>query len=209
MSTNKQIAANRRNALRSTGPRTSEGKARSSKNALGHGLTAAKHIVLEGEDPEEFIALRDALFNDFEPQTRLEVDCLNRIAVTIWRLRRVPEFEAALITHCDLTESASNLIEIFKPQPANEEEVRRLEKGKLLKCILDDGVLLKLARYGSTLFSQLSRDYKMLKELQADRLTRRSVTVIDAGASEAEHGEADVPSIAKLDDEASSPAAGS
>ena len=61
-----QLEANRLNAQRSTGPRTAEGKARSSQNAVRHGLTA-KCPVLPGEDPAEFAAFSEALFEDLTP----------------------------------------------------------------------------------------------------------------------------------------------
>ena len=48
-----KIESNRQNALRSTGPRTSEGKAASSKNALRHGLLS-KQVTLPDEDPDAF-----------------------------------------------------------------------------------------------------------------------------------------------------------
>ena len=53
MTTEKQLRANRKNAKKSTGPNTPEGKARSSKNALKHGLLA-RDAVLPGEDPADF-----------------------------------------------------------------------------------------------------------------------------------------------------------
>ena len=53
MATDAQIQANRENAKKSTGPRTPEGKARVSKNALKHGLLA-QDSVIPGEDPAEF-----------------------------------------------------------------------------------------------------------------------------------------------------------
>jgi hypothetical protein len=57
MATRRQLEANRANAKRSTGPRSADGKAKSSKNSLAHGLTA-QDIVIADEDPEEFERLR-------------------------------------------------------------------------------------------------------------------------------------------------------
>ena len=65
-----QIAANRANAQKSTGPRTAEGKARSSQNAVKHGLTAKEGPVLPGEDPAEFETFVEALFEDIDTVRR-------------------------------------------------------------------------------------------------------------------------------------------
>lgn len=54
MATRKQIRANRKNARKSTGPKTEAGKAASSTNALSHGLAAAETVVLPEEEPEDF-----------------------------------------------------------------------------------------------------------------------------------------------------------
>src|SRR5918992_2030133 len=96
MASERQIRANRRNALKSTGPRTAAGKAASSRNALRHGLTAHQ-VVIEGEDPARFDALRHRFFGEFRPVGPMEEFLVERLAGLAWRLRRVPLFEAALL----------------------------------------------------------------------------------------------------------------
>ena len=66
MTSEKQIAANRRNAMKSTGPKTREGKAASTSNSLKHGLSAQR-IVVSGEDPDEFERLIRQLEHELEP----------------------------------------------------------------------------------------------------------------------------------------------
>ena len=94
----RQLQANRFNAQHSTGPKTEFGKSRSKMNALKHGLTAAQVVVLD-EDPAQFDALRSDLKAHFEPKDPLERELLDLIAGSLWRLRRVPFVEAALIRH--------------------------------------------------------------------------------------------------------------
>jgi len=77
--TEAQIRANRENAKKSTGPRTAEGKAASSRNGLSHGLCAEK-LMLAGEDPEEFLMLLRALFATFRPVGPAEEKLVMRIA---------------------------------------------------------------------------------------------------------------------------------
>jgi hypothetical protein len=95
MSSDKQIEANKRNAQKSTGPRTPAGKARVAVNPLKHGLTA-RAVVLQDEDPEKFESFRTDLFADLEPVGALEGVLAERIVIVLWRLRRVPIFEALL-----------------------------------------------------------------------------------------------------------------
>lgn len=96
MTSPKQVEANRKNAMRSTGPKTEKGKQVSRMNALTHGLTA-KHVVIEGEDPEEFERLLDGLIEEYAPRTILEQQLTEHLASHLWRLKRIPVFEAAII----------------------------------------------------------------------------------------------------------------
>ena len=91
-----QLEANRANAKHSTGPKTEFGKDRSKMNAVKHGLAAAGIVVLD-EDPAEFEALRSDLKANFEPIGLLQQELVDRIAGLLWRQRRIPLLEAALI----------------------------------------------------------------------------------------------------------------
>ncbi len=77
-----------------TGPRTEEGKQRSSQNSLKHGLFA-KTIVLPGESQEEFDALREGLIKEYAPDEPSEREMVNTLAETQWRLVRLRRLEAA------------------------------------------------------------------------------------------------------------------
>src|SRR5207247_2221913 len=68
MISQKKLEANRRNAQKSTGPKTEEGKAKSSQNGLTHGLTSRKCPILPGENEEEYRELQDALTRDLRPR---------------------------------------------------------------------------------------------------------------------------------------------
>jgi len=96
MTTNKQMAANRRNARKSTGPKTAAGKDRAKGNALKHGLTAAQITVFD-ERPEDFESFYSGLLAALSPVGALEEQLVERIAVCAWRLRRVYRIEAWLI----------------------------------------------------------------------------------------------------------------
>jgi hypothetical protein len=94
----KKIESNRRNALRSTGPRTVEGKNRVSYNALKHGLLSSKDVVIPGdEDPAEFESLLEQLREDLQPVGKIEHCLLHEIAACWWRLRRALRCESGEI----------------------------------------------------------------------------------------------------------------
>jgi hypothetical protein len=79
MSSLKQVEANRRNALKSAGPVTLEGKARSRLNALRHGMTA--ETVISGlEDTEDYQAFEAAITADYETETAIERELVLRLA---------------------------------------------------------------------------------------------------------------------------------
>jgi hypothetical protein len=96
MTTERQKEANRRNARKSTGPRTAAGKARSSTNALKHGLTS-RTVVLADESGEKYEELRRNLYEELDPGSQLESLLVNRLVAVQWRLARVPALEAQLL----------------------------------------------------------------------------------------------------------------
>jgi hypothetical protein len=95
MSTPAQIEANRHNAARSTGPRTAGGKARSSRNALRHGLRS-ELPVLPGEDSTDWEEHRAGILRSLAPAGPLETELAGRVALSLWRLRRVAAYETAV-----------------------------------------------------------------------------------------------------------------
>src|SRR5437868_5032541 len=96
MATLKQIEANRLNALKSTGPKTPEGKAAVRLNSLRHGLRA-RSVILPGEKREEFQLLCDDLEAEWQPQTRTEQFYIEQMAVSQWKLRRMEIGEVSLL----------------------------------------------------------------------------------------------------------------
>jgi hypothetical protein len=80
---------------RSTGPRTPEGKAASSRNALKHGFTAANPAI-SSEERDAWEALFASYLQDFLPVTQAETDAIRRAALAIWKLDRLTQLETAL-----------------------------------------------------------------------------------------------------------------
>ena len=97
MPTEKQVAANRGNASKSTGPRTARGKRRSSFNATRHGATARRLKVL-GESQDKLDALRSALYEEWKPRTPTQAELVEGILENVWVLKRIARFETLALS---------------------------------------------------------------------------------------------------------------
>ena len=95
MTSLRQIAGNRRNASKSTGPRTDEGKDRSRCNVVRHGLTA-ETVIGALEDAEDYKAFEATITADYDAQSAVERELVLRLAGLLWRLRRATTIEAGL-----------------------------------------------------------------------------------------------------------------
>ncbi len=169
MTTARQIAANRRNACLSTGPRTEEGKSWSRCNALKHGFRAPK-VLLAGEDPDDYRRLQRELIAGHGPQDTLERELLERMTSVLWRLKRVPAFESALMAWVD---ACGRHATVFPGQPgyvyAGEQAPLELAFGRTIEKFLNSGLSNKLSRYESSLQRQFCVLLKELRGLKARR----------------------------------------
>ena len=167
MATKAQIKANRENAKKSTGPRTEEGKARVSLNALKHGLLA-QDAVLPEEDPAEFDRQLRDLERDLRPENSLECELVRQIADAQWRMRRLVRIETAFLSAA--IDAQRQHEEIFHPgdiQPGREGESQLLGAGLLGRT----QALLHLARYDAHLSR---RYYRAIAELGRLRKLERA-----------------------------------
>lgn len=106
MASEAQILANRRNAEKSTGPRTVEGKAAASQNAVKHGLLA-RRCVINSEDPEEFDAFREQMLGQLAPAGPMETVLAERIVSLSWRLKRAERMQDEVLD-CLLAEEGES-----------------------------------------------------------------------------------------------------
>src|ERR1700738_5101774 len=95
MTSYRQIEANRRNALKSTGPKTEAGKQASRCNAVRHGLTA-ETVIGALEDAEDYKAFEAAIIADYDAQSAVERELVLRLANLLSRLRRATTMEPGL-----------------------------------------------------------------------------------------------------------------
>lgn len=96
MTSLRQITSNRRNALKSSGPKTEEGKRRSSQNALRHGLTA-ETVIESMEDQDDYRSFEAAVTAEYEAETVIERELVLRLSGLLWRLRRAGAIETGLM----------------------------------------------------------------------------------------------------------------
>ena len=95
MTTFRQIEANRRNARKSTGPTTEDGKQNSRCNAVRHGLTA-ETVIGALEDAADYRAFEATIIADYDAQSAVERELVLRLASLLWRLRRATTVETGL-----------------------------------------------------------------------------------------------------------------
>jgi hypothetical protein len=129
MTSLRQIESNRRNAQKSTGPKTDAGRQRASQNALSHGLTA-ETVIKFLEDPDDYRAFELAVTAGYEAETAVERELALRLASLLWRLRRATSIETVLLQNQDnllqeprialqlRSEQNCDIVPIFLPEQA-------------------------------------------------------------------------------------------
>ncbi len=95
-----QLAANRANAAKSTGPKTPEGKARSAQNSTKHGFAASAFAVVRLEDLDEVAHLKADLVSVYQPVNSQELFALERMALSQQAIVRAARLESGLFTTC-------------------------------------------------------------------------------------------------------------
>jgi hypothetical protein len=158
-----RVEVNRRNARKSTGPKTAAGKAVVSRNAVRHGLLSAVLYVEEGE-AEELARLRADFLNHFLPEGPLEVLLVDRITANAWRLRKALEAEAWYQSlHAGRFLSGPRV-----DPPAYELWTdHKYPKDGALEAIFEQGA--KFTRYEAFLERSLHKNLHELQRLQASR----------------------------------------
>ena len=208
MTSERQIAANRANALHSTGPKTLEGKAAVRHNPLRHGLLA-RDVVLPEEDLDAFEDLLNQVRAELSPVGRIEELLVDRIVNIMWRLGRSARMETALfdwrVRQLQVSKLAAQVrshestLADFSFLSHITDKVAHTEATKALARAEDerdrDEVLLgravdadakesdalgKLARYERSLERSLYRGLAELRQLQDRRRNRPSPPILDA-----------------------------
>ncbi len=180
----KQLIANRKNAQKSTGPKTDKGKAVVGNNAVKHGLYS-DNVIIDSphlkEDPAEYDHLLNSLIEELNPTTHFQECLVRKIANCFWRSRRIINAETARISRQlnwvdrDLkyeSSSDSEPDELETPEEALarvENNTRRRANMVGIKSIPDDNFSILILRYEMRLDRQMTRTYQLLRMLQSKK----------------------------------------
>ena len=163
MPSERQIEASRHNGGLSHGPVTPEGKARSSRNAFKHGLSAKYHVIAD-EDQQEFTQLLTCFLEEHHPDGQTELDLVQAMAVASWRLRRVRAMESGLFNR--------GLVNAKKWMKKDYDRLQPHERQA--KVFVDKMTeLATLGRYEGRLERSFYRALHELQRLQAARSGRQ------------------------------------
>jgi hypothetical protein len=153
-----KLAANRPNAQHSTGPKTEAGKAQSRRNALKHGIFAANMFVY-GENPSEYEELLGVLREDLAPESALEELLVEKLAICVWRGKRVLRCEGGLV----------------RSLVGNSEKDMRDSRAL---PILSEHQMDRVLRYEGMIQRQLSSTLSQLERLQRARRERQAAAAV-------------------------------
>ena len=175
MPTQKQLHANRRNAKRSSGPRTEDGKVAASQNARTHGLSA-RDTVIAGENPKKYRAFLRDLTGEFQPATPSEFDLVQTLADAAWRLRRAMRLETALLG-LRLQGARSRYALPAHQRVSSEDPLhQQLLGSSLIHDAHDSDTLSKLSRYEMRLTRRYFQALAHLNEVRERRLARAAAS---------------------------------
>ncbi|MHC4692055.1 MAG: hypothetical protein ACYS67_04880 [Planctomycetota bacterium] len=176
MSTEEQIQANRRNAQKSTGPRTQKGRAIVSQNAVKHGLLARQNVI-STEKQADFDLFRNGILTDLAPESPMESMLADRIVVLWWRLKRAGRIQVQTINTMNSGNNNSPLSKLTKslfskipgqPNAAPSIPAADLPLGRMaIKDFANTRVLDRLLMYERRIEHSL---YKTINEFQRLRL---------------------------------------
>jgi hypothetical protein len=170
MTSLRQIEANRRNALKSTGPTTLEGKERSRCNAVRHGLTAETVIaILESSDHYE--AFEATVISDYNAETAVERQLMLRLASVLWRLRRATSIETAIFDSA--IENAPAMVSAKSMNTVDPKAT--IADSYLQISAMPSFPLDRLSRYESTLWRQARQIIFTLASLRRQKREPRRI----------------------------------
>ena len=166
----RQIESNRRNAQRSAGPKTQSGKARSSQNAVRHGLTA-ETVIGRLEDPADYLAFEQAVTTAYDAETAVKRELVLRLASLLWRLRPAGSRHSTKQPPHPIRRPRRYPEKCARLSKYSSPGATSLSGSELARCFLrladlDNGIFERLGRYEPALWRQVRQTIFTLQHLQ-------------------------------------------
>jgi len=163
MTSDLKSATSRANGAKSHGPKTPEGKEKSSRNSLDHGFTSKKTVVLQCENEDDFQTMLGYYADTYRPGSPVEEDLVAEMVASRWRMQRLRMIETALMDS-----------EMDREPPQPETQEMPTDPGYLIafafRRLVDESHAISLAsRYESRLHRIHERSHRTLRELQETR----------------------------------------
>src|SRR5712691_2503147 len=152
------------NGAKSQGPKTAEGREKSSANSFKHGLSARNIVVLECENEDDFWTVHNEQMEIHQPATPAEKDLVDQMVAARWRMRRLRSIESALLDS-----------EMIRQKAAIDEKFAQCDRGVQLSEAYttqanQSRAMALASRHESRLNRMYMSSYKVLRELQALRM---------------------------------------
>ena len=160
------------NGAKSKGPSTAEGKTRSCRNALKHGLTAKNHTVLTIERDFEYQAVLDSALQTFRPDGLFAREMVEEFTHLKWCLTRLRQLETALLDFQIAKASTSNGENETNPLDNSDDPMILLVKAWIASASKDTPPLELLRRYTVSLRSQFNSAYRNYLQLEERNFKR-------------------------------------
>ena len=175
----KRLAANRENAKKSTGPRTEEGKARSSKNAVKHGFRSSSFTVVRLEDLDEVEKLKADAVACYKPVNSQELVAVERIAMAQQQIFRGGRLDAGMFTSAmnDVLDRSNNPIIPMDPDMVGDGDIEITRQQNRNYCIAEGfrrmakesnciGLMLRYRAQAEREYRRAIEDFDRLKALR-------------------------------------------
>jgi hypothetical protein len=186
----KRLAANRENAKRSTGPRTEEGKARSSRNAVKHGFRASSFAVVRLEDLDEVEKLKADAVACYKPVNAQELVAVERIAMAQQQIFRGARLDAGMFTSAmnEVLDRTNNPVTPMDPNMVGDGDIEITRQQNRNYCIAEGfrriakesnaiGLMLRYRAQAEREYRRAIEDFDRLKALRHEMPNEPNVGV--------------------------------
>lgn len=157
------------------GPKTAKAKAAVRRNAVKHGIRSEIAVIDRIEDPKEWKWHHDGIIKSLQPEGVLEFTLAERVAMILWKLKRVDYYQAIKTRyHIDQTKANLQTAQAYRDRTLSRGEIPEIDpeavqRYERLRVLPDDDVLSTIIRYEAHLHRQYVQTLHELEALQTRR----------------------------------------